>query len=220
MFDLYATLDDKTREMLHIYQPLIAQDTGLPATATMLASTDNTHDTPIDERSKSHLPDDNTGKRYTEDLTEERRATNVLLVDDNEVNLKVCFQPSGTNAQPAGNTDRAFKVLGACVKRLGYSHTFAADGQAAIDAFEARETGPFNLIFMDLSMPVLDGFEATKGIRAIEDRMGWTPATIVVLSAFGTEESKEKAMKCDCDIFLTKPASPKKIRETVKLLNL
>ena len=69
-------------------------------------------------------------------------------------------------------------------------------------------------------MPVLDGFEATKGIRALEDQMGWAPATIVVLSAFGTDESKERAMKCGCDLFLTKPASPKTIRETIKLLGL
>ena len=117
-------------------------------------------------------------------------------------------------------TNDILKVLGICVQKLGYSHTFAADGQAAIDAFQARDNGPFDLIFMDLSMPVLDGFEATKGIRALEEKMAWPPATIIVLSAFGTDESKEKAMKCGCDLFLTKPASPKKIRETVKLLNL
>jgi CheY-like chemotaxis protein len=104
------------------------------------------------------------------------------------------------------------------MKRMGYSHTFAADGKAAIDAFQARETGPFDLVFMDLSMPVLDGFEATKGIRAIEKQNSWTPTTIVVLSAFGTDESKERALKCGCDLFLTKPVSPKSIRDTVKLL--
>ena len=73
---------------------------------------------------------------------------------------------------------------------------------------------------MDLSMPVLAGFEATKSIRALEKQMSWPRATIVVLSAFGTDESRGRAMKCGCDIFLTKPASPKKIRETIKLLNL
>lgn len=112
------------------------------------------------------------------------------------------------------------KILGACVKKLGYLHTFAGDGQAAIDAFRAREAGPFDLVFMDLSMPVLNGFEATKGIRALEEQMGWPRATIIVLSAFGTDESKERALKCGCDLFLVKPASPKKIRETIKLLNL
>lgn len=65
-------------------------------------------------------------------------------------------------------------------------------------------------------MPVLDGFESTKGIRAIEKQMGWPRATIVVLSAFGTRESRAKAMKCGSDLFLTKPASPKKIRETLQ----
>ena len=73
---------------------------------------------------------------------------------------------------------------------------------------------------MDLSMPVLDGFEAMKGIRSHEEQMAWPRATIIVLSAFGTDESKERAMKCGCDLVLTKPANLKKIRESVELLNL
>jgi CheY-like chemotaxis protein len=71
---------------------------------------------------------------------------------------------------------------------------------------------------MDLSMPVLDGFEATKRIREIEARMEWPPAKIVALSAYGTDESRSKAIECGCDLFLMKPASPRKIRETVQLL--
>ncbi|GAB7326475.1 hypothetical protein MBLNU13_g10474t1 [Cladosporium sp. NU13] len=202
-FDLNAALDNKTREMLHIYQPLIAQNTGLPFTAAGPApppTIDDTQDVCSDGESKLRPSvEDDQGDGERKALGGGKQTTNVLIVDDNEVNLR---------------------VLGACMKKSGYSHSFAADGQAAIDAFQAREKGPFNLIFMDLSMPVLDGFQAIKGVRALEDQMGWTPATIVVLSAFGTDESKKRAIKCGCDIFLTKPVSPKKIRETVKLLNL
>lgn len=110
------------------------------------------------------------------------------------------------------------KVLGACIKRLGHSHRFAADGQAAVDAFRARDPGPFSLVLMDLSIPVLDGFEATKRIRGIEEQMAWPPAKIVVLSAYGTGESRKKAMASGCDLFVADPASPKKIKETVQLL--
>lgn len=110
------------------------------------------------------------------------------------------------------------KILGACLKKLGHSHAYAANGQAAVDAFRARDVGPFGIVFMDLSMPVLDGFEATKRIRAIEEQMAWPPAKIVVLSAYGTDESREKAMACGCDLFLTKPVSPRKITEMVQLL--
>jgi CheY-like chemotaxis protein len=71
---------------------------------------------------------------------------------------------------------------------------------------------------MDLSMPVLDGFEATKRIRETEAQMDWPPAKIVALSAYGMDESRSKAIECGCDSFLMKPASPRKIRETVQLL--
>jgi CheY-like chemotaxis protein len=109
------------------------------------------------------------------------------------------------------------KVLGACVQKFGYPHVFAINGQAAVEAFEAKERG-FDIVFMDLSMPVLDGFEATKRLRDIEAQMKWPPAKIVALSAYGTDESRSKAIECGCDLFLMKPASPRKIRETVQLL--
>jgi DNA-binding NarL/FixJ family response regulator len=48
--------------------------------------------------------------------------------------------------------------------------------------------------------------------------MDWPPAKIVALSAYGTDESRSKAIECGCDLFLMKPASPRKIRETVQLL--
>lgn len=67
-------------------------------------------------------------------------------------------------------------------------------------------------------MSVLDGFEATKQIKALEERMAWSPAKIVVLSACGTDESRGKALASGCDLFLTKPASPRKITDTVQLL--
>jgi CheY-like chemotaxis protein len=109
------------------------------------------------------------------------------------------------------------KVLGACVQKLGYPHVFAVNGEVAVEAFKAREKG-FDIVFMDLSMPVLDGFEATKRLREIEAHISWPPAKIVALSTYGTDESRSKAIECRCDLFLMKPASPRKIRETVQLL--
>lgn len=100
---------------------------------------------------------------------------------------------------------------------MGYAHTYANDGQAAVEAFQQQSSGPYSVVFMDLSMPVLDGFEATKRMRKLEIDEGWPRARIVAISAFGTEESKGKAKECGCDLFLAKPVSMKKVKDMVRL---
>lgn len=62
-------------------------------------------------------------------------------------------------------------------------------------------------------MPVMDGFDATKRIRKLEDDNGLPRTKIIAISAFGTEESKTRAKQCGCDIFLAKPVSIRKIKE-------
>lgn len=96
---------------------------------------------------------------------------------------------------------------------MSYAHTYANDGQAAVDEFSARSSGPYSVVFMDLSMPVMDGFDATKRIREIEHDNRWTRTKIIAISAFGTEESKTRAKECGCDMFLAKPVSMRKIKE-------
>lgn len=91
VFDLEASLDDKTREMLQIYQPLIAQDIGLPEAGVASPPTVDTQDAPVDEQPKPPLPAEGTGEGEKEAIVEDERPINVLLVDDNEVNLRVCF---------------------------------------------------------------------------------------------------------------------------------
>lgn len=92
VFDLEASLDDKTREMLQIYQPLIAQDIGIPEAGVASPPTVDTQHAPIDEQPKLPLPAKETGGGgEKEAIVEDERLVNVLLVDDNEVNLRVFF---------------------------------------------------------------------------------------------------------------------------------
>lgn len=83
---------------------------------------------------------------------------------------------------------------------------------------EPATRGPLVSFLWTCPYLCFDGFEATKRIRAIEEQMAWPPAKIVVLSAYGTGESRKKAMASGCDLFVADPASPKKIKETVQLL--
>ena len=93
-FDLDATLDDKTREMLQIYQPWVTQDTGLPAEAALQATVDGTQSPRSKEQSKPPPSADDKGEAETEAPAEDKRSNNVLLVDDNEMNLRVCLPAS------------------------------------------------------------------------------------------------------------------------------
>lgn len=91
VFDLEPTLDDKTREMLQIYQPLITQDTGLPVAATPPAPIVNTQDVIIEEKSNPTPSSEIISEGETNAVADEKRTINCLCVDDNDVNLKACL---------------------------------------------------------------------------------------------------------------------------------
>jgi CheY-like chemotaxis protein len=80
-----------------------------------------------------------------------------------------------------------------------YSLVVAADGQAALQ--KAAETKP-DLILMDLSLPRMDGWEATRRLKA-DTNLSKIP--VIVLSAHAMRGDEERARSCGCDDFLTKP---------------
>jgi two-component system cell cycle response regulator DivK len=80
-----------------------------------------------------------------------------------------------------------------------YRLVLAADGQAAIQ--KAEEAKP-DLILMDLSLPRMDGWEATRRLKA-DSNLSKIP--VIVLSAHAMRGDEERARSCGCDDFLTKP---------------
>jgi signal transduction histidine kinase/ActR/RegA family two-component response regulator len=104
----------------------------------------------------------------------------ILLVEDNLVNQK---------------------VAGKMLERSGHGVTIAANGQEAVAAF-ARQ--PFDLVLMDIQMPVMDGFEATRAIRDLEKESGnHTP--IIALTAHAISGYREKCLELGLDDYLSKP---------------
>jgi signal transduction histidine kinase/ActR/RegA family two-component response regulator len=104
----------------------------------------------------------------------------VLLVEDNLVNQK---------------------VAGQMLERSGHGVTIAANGQEAVAAF-ARQ--PFDLVLMDIQMPVMDGFEATQAIRDLQKESGrHTP--IIALTAHAINGYREKCLERGLDDYLSKP---------------
>jgi CheY-like chemotaxis protein len=80
----------------------------------------------------------------------------------------------------------------------------AANGQIAVEKFKA---GTFDLVLMDVQMPVMDGYEATRTIREWEVSEGLPRTPILALSAHAMEEAFEKSLEAGCDVHLTKPIS-------------
>lgn len=120
-----------------------------------------------------------------------RSTLHILVVEDNFVNRKVCE-----------------KILA----RHGCSLAFAENGKEAVDRCLEES---FDLIFMDLQMPIMDGFEATLAIRRIDrDRGGHTP--IVALTAHAMRGDREKCLAMGMDDYLTKPIKPEDLDRAIQ----
>lgn len=116
-------------------------------------------------------------------------ALSILIVDDNEVNLKLLKRY--LDKRKADTVDQA------------------RDGLEALEAVQ-RATEPYDIVFMDLSMPVMDGFESTRRIREHENQQLWKHGSrkesfIVALTGLGAKESRDRAEKFGMNEFLTKP---------------
>lgn len=115
----------------------------------------------------------------------------ILLVDDNAINLALLEKLIARTKPEVLDT--------------------AINGKEAVDSVRAMNRG-YQYIFMDISMPVMDGFEATRIIRSIERaRQTHLPAKIIALTGLGSNEHIAMAYEAGVNVFLMKPISFKKI---------
>ncbi len=117
-------------------------------------------------------------------------------------------------AAPTEQAPRTMRVLAAednktnrlvfskLVKALDIELKFATNGREAVEAFESFRP---DLVFMDISMPEMDGKEATRTIRALEHEQGLAPTRIVALTAHAMTGDGEEIMSHGLDAHLTKP---------------
>lgn len=108
----------------------------------------------------------------------------ILLVEDNEMNRD---------------------MLSRRLQRKGYAVIVAEDGVEGVS--KARDEMP-DLILMDLSLPVLDGWEATRRIKA-DDATKAIP--VIALTAHAMSSDREKALQAGCDDYDTKPVDLKRL---------
>ena len=84
----------------------------------------------------------------------------------------------------------------------------AADGAEALRKFRS---GGFDLVLMDIQMPVMDGHEATRRIRSLESEKGWKPTPILALTAHAMVGDEQQSLSAGCDGHITKPVTREKL---------
>ena len=92
----------------------------------------------------------------------------------------------------------------------GYTVIEAADGETGVA--KAKSDRP-DLILMDIQMPVIDGYEATRRIKVDPDL---NPIPIVAVSSFAMKGDEEKARAAGCDHYVTKPYSPMQLLRLIR----
>ncbi|KAG5665522.1 hypothetical protein KAF25_009647 [Fusarium avenaceum] len=122
------------------------------------------------------------------------RVPQFLLVEDNPINLKIltCF-----------------------MKKLKQPYETATNGEEAVAAYK-ENPGRFLYILMDISMPVMDGLEATRQIRAFERYHGIPASVVLAITGLGSESTREEATRSGVDFFITKPAKLKELETILK----
>lgn len=98
------------------------------------------------------------------------------------------------------------------LKKTKHTFTTAENGLLAVEKFK---TGKYNLILMDIHMPVMDGYSATREIRKWEREQNLQPALIIALTANALKEDEKKSLDVGCDLHLTKPIKKEKLLKTI-----
>ncbi|MFN3712189.1 MAG: response regulator [Alcanivoracaceae bacterium] len=136
---------------------------------------------------------DRPEKKATAPETKEIEGMSILVVDDNPVNQMVTSE---------------------LLERAGAVVHVAGDGAQALDILSDKH---FDCVLMDIQMPVLDGFETTRRIRANSTLSG---NTIIAMTANAASEDRRRCLEAGMDGFITKPIRPQLLYETLAGLAL
>ncbi|MEY8417758.1 response regulator [Oscillospiraceae bacterium 44-5] len=117
----------------------------------------------------------------------------ILLVEDNELNQEIAT---------------------AILEESGFLVETAEDGQQAVDMVTQSQPGWYQLVLMDVQMPVMNGYEATRQIRQLEDpKLAGIPILAMTANAF--EEDKQEALRSGMNGHISKPINISKLLETL-----
>lgn len=127
--------------------------------------------------------DSRTNNEELDNLYTNLPGKRILLVEDNEINLEIESE---------------------ILQGIGFLMETASDGSIAVDKLKHAEPGYFSLVLMDIQMPVMNGYEASKAIRKLEDP-ALSQIPIIALSANAFESDRQMSLESGMNEHLTKP---------------
>ncbi len=131
-----------------------------------------------------------TGRLVTRHTLAELKDVRILLAEDNPINSKLAV---------------------ALLARAGFTVDAVDSGSAAVDSFQHMH---YDLILMDVQMPEMDGFEATRRIRAFEG--GQSHAPIIALTAHAMKGDRERCLEAGMDDYVAKPLQPQELYAAIE----
>ncbi|MCI8609365.1 MAG: response regulator [Firmicutes bacterium] len=135
----------------------------------------------------------NTDKEGETEIKNILRTGRILLAEDNDLNQEI--------AQ-------------AILEEAGFNVEIAANGQIAVDMLKHSDVGYYQLVLMDVQMPVMDGYEATREIRRLQDPL-LARIPILAMTANAFEEDKQEALRSGMDGHIAKPIDIDNLMKTL-----
>ena len=152
----------------------------------------------LPHRIATTIKTDRSVKNNAEVNTELFKGKRILLAEDNDLNAEI-----------------AMTIL----TEVGFSVDRAEDGIICVDMLKNSEEGFYDLILMDIQMPNMDGYKATKTIRLFSDKQK-AEIPILAMTANAFEEDKKKAFKSGMNGHIAKPINTKELmKELAGILN-
>ncbi|MDE7269692.1 MAG: response regulator [Acetatifactor sp.] len=142
---------------------------------------------------QSVLKADGASEEKVVQQTKESRKGRILLAEDIDLNQEI-----------------ATAILG----DAGFTTEVAGNGQIAVDMVKNSEPGYYELVLMDVQMPVMNGYEATAAIRSLENE-ALASIPIIAMTANAFEEDRQEALKCGMNGHIAKPIDIPKLLETL-----
>ncbi len=145
---------------------------------------------------ETHIFTNGLDKEYVPKVLSSSEKLTIMIVEDNPVNM----------------------LLAKTIFRGLFSNATILEAENGLQAIETYKTNNIDIIFMDVQMPVMGGYEATKGIRALESD---THIPIIALTAGTVKGEREKCLEAGMDDYITKPVVRATLEKTiVKWINV
>jgi signal transduction histidine kinase/ActR/RegA family two-component response regulator len=144
------------------------------------------------EENQPQPQDDRHGESFLVSPEPESGTPRILVVEDNPANILVTTS---------------------YLESLQYDYVIAHDGQEALERYAE---GRFQLILMDLQMPGVDGYEAARLVRQIEQQHGLPPTPIIAVTAYARTEDRNRCLEAGMNDYISKPYQLEELRDKIE----